>query len=66
MRVLPTDQIEPDLTQTEEVEVVDQERRQQHQPPAEGEQTVEHGVADGLFNAPDDDADGLPVSEHCD
>ncbi len=44
-------QVQPDLPQAEQVEVVDQKCTDQHQPPAESEQSPQHELPDGIPGA---------------
>lgn len=59
-------EVEPDLTEAEEVEVVDEEGAEQDDEPAEDADGVEDGFGCGIFNVPDCAAHGLPQPEHGD
>src|SRR6185369_14086577 len=45
-----TQQVPPDLTQSEQVEMVDQEGRKENQSPAERKQTTQHDSSSRIFN----------------
>jgi hypothetical protein len=56
----------PHLAQSEQVEVVDQERGVEHQQPATGEQSVQHSTRQRLLDRPDHPARRLPEGKQGD
>jgi len=62
-RVRLPDERQPHLSKTEQVEVVDQERDDEHRRPAGDELAPEHGADEWILDRPDRDSDGPPLPE---
>src|SRR5688572_30189100 len=54
------EQVSPHLAQSEQIEVIDQERRNQHQSPTKSEQRAQHEPSRRVFNRPDHTTQWLP------
>ena len=64
--VLPTAKIEPDLSQPEQIEMVDQERGGEHQKPAERKGGIHQRPAGLILDVPDNSTERTPLPEEQD
>jgi len=62
-RIWFPNQGQPHLAKTEQVEMVDQERDDEHGQPSGDELAPEYGLDEWIFDRPDRDADGPPLPE---
>jgi len=62
-RIRLADERQPHLSKAEQIEVVDQERDDEHCQPARGELAPEQGADEWILDRPDRDADGPPLPE---